>query len=132
VRFLILSVVIAVSLTACATAPPMAWVRTDGKAASSDPQLSKQLQTDKTTCQGERDKTNLSDLTFAQVGFADMSIAAQDRTNAADAAASGCMAQKGYVLVPEAQAEAQRQQFAAQTAQAQPPIPAKKRSTTAQ
>jgi len=117
----------------------MAWVRTDGKSTSSDPALSQQFQTDKTICQGERQKANLSDITLTQVGFADMAIAAQNRTNAADAVVNDCMAQKGYILVPGDQAEAQRQQFAAveatkqaqQTAQAKPPVPAKKRPATA-
>ena len=134
-----ISVVIAVSLTACASAPQMAWVRTDGKSTSSDPASSQLLQTDKTICQGEREKVNLSDVTFTQAGFADMSIAAHNRTDALDAAVNACMAEKGYVLVPGDQAEAQRQQFAAveatkqaqQTAQAQPPRSEKKRPATA-
>jgi hypothetical protein len=117
----------------------MAWVRTDGKSTSSDPALSQLFQTDKTTCQGEREKVNLSDVTFTQTGFADMSIAAHNRTDAIDAAVNACMTDKGYVLVPGDQAEAQRQQFAAveatkqaqQTAQAAPPKPAKKRPASA-
>lgn len=40
-------------------------------------------------------------------------MAAQDRNNSAEAVAKGCMAEKGYFLVPEAEAEARRAEFAA-------------------
>jgi hypothetical protein len=45
-------------------------------------------------------------------GFA-AAIAAQERANSADAVARGCMAEKGYLLVPEDQAEEKRAELAA-------------------
>ncbi|HML06612.1 MAG TPA: hypothetical protein VK430_00590 [Xanthobacteraceae bacterium] len=89
----------------------MVWVRTDGKNAAADPVLAQQFQIDKTICLGEREKADLSGVTVSQGGIAGI-VAAQNRANAADAVAKGCMAEKGYVQVPEDQAEAQRQQFA--------------------
>jgi hypothetical protein len=116
----------------------MAWVRTDGQRMADNPVLLQQGQIDRTICLGEREKADLSGVNVTRGGLVGI-VAAQNRSDAADAVAQGCMAEKGYVFVPEDQAEAQRQQFASvaamkqaqQTAQAPPAAPIKKRSAAA-
>lgn len=105
-------IVFAVFLTACATKPPPPiWLRTDGQSAANDPVLAQQFQVDKTVCLGEREKADLSGVTVTQGGIPGL-VAAQNRANAADAVAQGCMAQKGYILVPADQAAAKSQELA--------------------
>jgi hypothetical protein len=106
-------VALCAALGGCATAPPpMQWIRTDGKRAAGDLVLAQQFDVDRTVCLGERQKAALSGVTIASGGFA-AALAAQDRGNSADAVAKGCMAEKGYVLVPEDQAEERRAEMAA-------------------
>jgi hypothetical protein len=112
-RNLILVGLAAATLASCAAAPPpMRWVRTDGQRASKNPVLASQAEIDRTVCLGERQKATLSGITFANGGFA-AAVAAQERGNSADAVARGCMAEKGYLLVPEDQAEAKAAELAA-------------------
>lgn len=130
-------VALCAALSGCATAPPpMQWIRTDGKRSAGDPVLAQQFDVDRTVCLGERQKAALSGVTLASGGFA-AALAAQERGNSADAVAKGCMAEKGYLLVPEDQAEVRRaemasvaeekrrQEAAAATAQSKPPKAAK-------
>jgi len=79
---------------------------------SSDPVLAQQFQIDKTICLGDREKADLSGVTLAN-GMLASAIAAQNRSNAADAVFTGCMAQKGYMLVAADQVQAQQAQFMA-------------------
>ena len=76
----------------CATNKPreMAWVRTDGRRIVDDPALLEQGKTDIASCHANLD------------------------AGAADEAARGCMAQKGYALVQKDQAEEARAAYAAQ------------------
>jgi hypothetical protein len=106
------SIVLAVGLAACATKPPPVWLRTDGTSAAGDPVLAQQFEIDRTVCLGERERADLSGVTVAQGGLIGMA-AAQNRANAADAVAQGCMAQKGYILVPAEMAAAKSQELAA-------------------
>jgi hypothetical protein len=111
-RNLLFALLGASMLAGCATAPPpMAWIRTDGQRAAGDPVLAQQFDVDRTVCLGERQKAALSGVTVANGGFA-AAIAAQDRGNSADAVAKGCMAEKGYFMVPEDQAEERRAEMA--------------------
>jgi hypothetical protein len=131
-------VALCAALGGCATAPPpMQWLRTDGKRAAGDPVLAQQFDIDRTVCLGERQKAALSGVTIASGTFA-AALAAQDRGNSADAVAKGCMVEKGYVLVPEDQAEARREEMAAvaeekrkQEAAAAAPVPRKRRKPVA-
>jgi hypothetical protein len=107
---------IGLALSACATAPKMLWLRADGQTTINDPVLTQQFQMDRTVCLGQREKADLSGVTIAQGGIAGV-VAAQNRANAADAVAQGCMAEKGYVLVSEEQAEEKRQELAAVAAE---------------
>lgn len=104
--------VLALLLAACATKPPPLWLRTDGQSVANDPVLTQQFQIDRTVCLGERERADLSGVTYTGGGLAGV-VAAQNRSNAADAVAQGCMAEKGYLLVPADQAEAKKQELAA-------------------
>jgi uncharacterized lipoprotein YajG len=87
----------AIVLAGCATAPPPIFVRTDGRSINTDPILGQQFQLDKTVCLGNREKADLSGVTVSGGGLAGV-IAAQNRSQAADAVFVGCMAEKGYML----------------------------------
>ena len=82
----------------CATnkPPEMAWVRTDGRRIVDDPALLEQGKIDIAFCHANLD------------------------AGAADEAARGCMAQKGYALVRKDQAEEARAAYAAQRGSQQP------------
>lgn len=78
---------------------------------SRNPVLQTQFEVDRTACLGERNKAALSGVTVAGGGLAG-AIAAQERTNAADTVGQGCMAEKGYLLVKEDEADAKRAELA--------------------
>jgi uncharacterized lipoprotein YajG len=103
-------------LAGCAQQPKVVWVRADGQRASVNPVLATQFELDSTACLGERNKAALSGVTVASGGFAAIAAAAE-RGAAADTVARGCMAEKGYLLVPEDQAEAKSAELAAVAAE---------------
>jgi len=63
-------------------------------------------------------QANLSGVAVYQGGLYGM-IAMQERATAADTVARGCMAERGYELVPLERAEQRRQELAAINAQKQ-------------
>ncbi|WP_143029470.1 hypothetical protein [Bradyrhizobium brasilense] len=99
-------------LIGCAAAPKMLWLRADGQRASDNPVLRTQFELDGTACLGERNKANLSGVTVTGGGLAGVA-ASIERSNAADTVQRGCMAEKGYLLVPEDQADAKQAELAA-------------------
>jgi uncharacterized lipoprotein YajG len=105
-------VALCAALSGCAAAPKMLWLRADGQRAADNPVLRTQFELDGTACLGERNKANLSGVTVTGGSIAGMA-AAIDRSNAADTVQRGCMAEKGYLLVPEDQAEAKQAELAA-------------------
>ena len=108
---------LASSLVSCAKpAPEMVWIRLDGQRASTNPVLAQQFETDRTICLGKTQQANLSGVAIYQGGIHG-AIAMNERAQAADAVARGCMAEKGYEFVPLEQAELRRQQLAAINAQ---------------
>lgn len=112
-RKIILSVALAGLVAGCAQ--KVAYIRIDGQRGS-DPVLAQQFEIDRTICTGEMQKANVSGVTFTGGGVA--GLAAQiERSNAVGQVAQGCMAQKGYVSVPEDQAEAKTAEFAAVAAE---------------
>jgi uncharacterized lipoprotein YajG len=127
-------VALCAALSGCAAAPKMLWLRADGQRASDNPVLRTQYELDATSCLGERNKANLSGVTFTGGGLSGIA-AAVDRSNAADTVQRGCMAEKGYLLVPEDQAAAKQADLAAvaeekrkqEAAAAAPPAPTKPR-----
>jgi hypothetical protein len=114
------SIVVAANLLAgCAKPPPPpVWMRTDGRIISGDPALTQQFQIDRTICLGDREKADLSGVTISQGGWAGVA-ASINRSNAANAVFSGCMAQKGYVQLAADQAAAVHDQLASTIAQRQ-------------
>lgn len=110
--------VAAVVLASCATAPPPMFVRTDGRSINTDPVVSQQFQLDKTVCLGNREKADLSGVTVSGGGLAG-AIAAQNRSQAADAVFVGCMAEKGYMLTTADKADEVAAENAAIAAQSQ-------------
>jgi hypothetical protein len=84
---------LAVMLAGCATAPtPSAvWMRTDGRPVAGDVALTQQFQIHRTICRGDGEN---------------------GRSNAADSAFLGCMAQKGYMLVTAGKTPISQEQFA--------------------
>jgi len=111
-----LSPMIVVMIAGCAAAPKMSWLRTDGQRMRENPTLVTQFEIDSTSCLGERNKANLSGVTVANGGLAGI-VAAQERSNAADTVQRGCMAEKGYLLVPEETAETKAAELAAYAAE---------------
>ena len=67
---------------------------------------------DRTVCQGELQKANVSGVTFTGGGLAD-ALAIAERSEQVNQVGQGCMAGKGYVLVREDQAPAKQQELAA-------------------
>jgi hypothetical protein len=90
----------------------MIYLRADGQMAAGDPVLQQQFEMDRTICQGDMQKANLSGVTLSGGGLAGLAAAA-DRGQAAGQVAQGCMAERGYVLVREDQAPAKQQELSA-------------------
>ncbi|WP_156948899.1 hypothetical protein [Bradyrhizobium sp. WSM1417] len=104
-------VMLCAALGGCAAAPKMGWVRVDGQSSRDNPVLHTQFEVDRTACIGERNKAALSGVSVASGGLA-AAMAAQERSNAADTVGQGCMAEKGYLLVKEDEADAKRAELA--------------------
>ena len=120
--FLTMAACLALSACAHAPPPPMLWIRTDGQRTATNPALAQQGEIDKTICAGDAQKANLTSLTPVETNRyswgLDNRVEAQ-RSQAQRDAMKGCMAQKGYLLVPADQADAMSVQFAATAAQRQ-------------
>lgn len=119
-----------VVLAGCAQQPKVVWLRTDGQLTRNNPALATQFEVDKTVCEGETQKANLSGAQFCR-GFGDCLAQSIERNQGMATVARGCMAQRGYMLVPEAEAEAKaaelRVQASPPVAAAPPPAPARRR-----
>src|SRR5215469_10647405 len=74
--------------------------------------MQQQFEMDRTVCQGEMNKADLSGVTFTGGGLAG-AFAAAGRAQEAGQVGQGCMAGKGYVQVREDQAAAKQQELAA-------------------
>ncbi|EXL08584.1 hypothetical protein BG46_01530 [Brucella anthropi] len=121
-RFAILLAVGTV-LTACQTMPNdnMIWLRTDGQSQVGNPHLAQQFQIDSTVCKGETQKSAVG----APVVYSNGSIASEvsaavvsgQQGAALNDVLKGCMAQKGYMLVPKDQAAAIAAQYRANAKQ---------------
>jgi hypothetical protein len=98
------------TLTGCAT-QKYVYVRADGQRLFDDPVLQQQFKMDATVCEGDTNKAGLSGVAVYGGGLAG-AAATIDRANAVGRVAVGCMAEKGYVQVPEEQAGAERARLA--------------------
>lgn len=83
------------------------FIRTDGQDIRSSVALQQQHQIDMEVCRGEAQRASLS----AGASFAGIHEEIQ-RMKSTEAVGNGCMASKGYLNVPEEQAETIRQSFA--------------------
>src|SRR4051812_39426010 len=93
------------ALSGCNQTTQNVWLRTDGRRATSSPALSQQFDIDAAVCQGERQKAALAGGSINSTGL--MAVAeSMERGQAADDVTKGCMAQRGYLLVPREVAEA--------------------------
>lgn len=97
------------TLAGCASEPPqpppqaqMVWLRLDGQRGAGNPALAKKFETDRTACLGATPQGNGSSQPVNPV-------------------ARACMADKGYIQVPEDQAEAKSRELAAANAHRQVP-----------
>jgi hypothetical protein len=95
------------ALTGCAT--KTVFLLADGRSPGSDPVLNQQFEMDRTVCQGELQKANLSG-SLRDWG-------ALSRGTAVNQVGQGCMAGKGYVAVAEDQVVAKQQELAAVAAE---------------
>lgn len=91
-------------LCGCATPPHMVYVRTDGKPAG-DSAAAQQLSLDRTMCAGEAERAKLSAGTNPYLGVFTHAAEEGRRNAAGGRVEEGCMATKGYALVPETQAQ---------------------------
>jgi hypothetical protein len=92
-------------LAGCAS--PQVWLLADGRLPSRDPVLNQQLEMDKTVCRGRAQAANVSGV------MVNNSLAgAVARANAVGQVGEGCMAEKGYVLVPEDQVPQKSEELA--------------------
>lgn len=108
----------ALLLFGCAEQVKNSWVRADGQSIRQSPAFMQQYETDSMICNGETQRANLQSTAYCQ-GIAGCAVAGAVRGNQLQTVANGCMAQRGYVLVPEDQAEAK----AAELRALQPPPP---------
>lgn len=101
--------VLLAALTLGGCAQRMVYLVADGRAPGTDPVLNQQFEMDRTVCQGELQKANLSG------SLRDWSSIS--RGAAVNQVGQGCMAEKGYVSVPEDQVAAKQQELAAVAAE---------------
>ncbi|ANV23051.1 hypothetical protein BA939_03295 [Rhizobium sp. S41] len=119
IKFMVAAAFCAGVLSGCQTAPQeeMIWLRTDGQSQVGNPHLLQQYEIDKTICMGEAQKSAVgAPMVYSNGSFAsevNASIVRNQQGNALQDVAKGCMAQRGYLLVPKAQAPAMAEQFRA-------------------
>jgi hypothetical protein len=96
------------ALASCAVQVKNKWVRVDGQSIEKNPALVKQYEVDKTICEGEMQKADLSGSSFCY-GLGNCLATGISRGNAMAGVGKGCMAQRGYLLTadPNPSADAQ-------------------------
>jgi hypothetical protein len=106
-------------LWGCAHQPEvqMVWIRADGARVSTNPSLQSQFELDRTACEGEMQRANMSGTQYCR-GLADCMVAGAIRGNQMQQVGKGCMADRGYLQVTREEAEAR---FAAIETQRQSP-----------
>ena len=96
------------------------WVRTDGQKMSENAALNAAFDVDSTVCTGEVQKAAVGAPVIYYQGLAgaiSASMISDQRTAGYIAIMKGCMAQKGYVLVPLKDAEVVAAEFRRQAAE---------------
>jgi hypothetical protein len=90
------------------------WVRTDGQRASGDPKLETQFEIDRTVCLGEVQKSARGAPMIYYEGLSGAITASMMQIPQQQALLDimkGCMAGRGYLLVPKTEAEAVAARF---------------------
>lgn len=111
------------AVAGCQTANPYdgsIWVRTDGQKGSGNPVLTAQYDVDSAICVGEVQKAAVGSPVIYYQGLAGMvsaAMIADQKTAGLVDIMKGCMAQKGYVLVPLKDAEVVAAEFRRQAAE---------------
>jgi hypothetical protein len=104
IRILLATMGVGVLLGGCADPVRSVVLRSDGQPISANPALMHAYNMDEAVCMGEVQKARLSGVTFSNGSMA--AIADQmDRKDAAATVLRGCLAQKGYLIVREDEAE---------------------------
>lgn len=95
-------------LTGCATnkAPddPLMFTRIDGQRITGNLALETQYKADMSACSGEVEKANMTGAGYCR-GI-DCAIARIERSNSLLEVGKGCMADRGYLLMPSSEGEA--------------------------
>ena len=99
---IVVVVACALVLASCAVKPEvkMVNIRTDGQSIRGNPALIQQFEIDKSICEGEMSKANLGGTQFCR-GIIDCAVQSEQRGQGVTVVGRGCMAQRGYILVPE-------------------------------
>ena len=111
------AVALLILLVGCQSAPnqDVIWLRTDGRSQVGNPALAQQFEIDKTVCVGETQKSAVGAPVVYSNGSLVSNVSAAMVTGQQGAALTdvmkGCMAQKGYMLVPKSQAAALAAQY---------------------
>ncbi len=108
----IISIVIVGTVVAACAGPKLVPVRMDGQRITESPVLAHGYEADHTICRGETQKANLSKTKHYYGGVAGIAESL-DQAQAAGDVYAGCMAQRGYAMVKEEEAEAKRAQYSA-------------------
>lgn len=122
-------------VVSCAPQVKQIFIRSDGQSVHTNPALMQQGEIDRAICQGEAQKANMSGTNFCR-GLADCAVAGAVRNEQMQQVGAGCMASRGYILVPEDQAEAKSVELraleasknaaAAKSATASKPMPSRR------
>ena len=99
-------VALALVLASCAVKPEvkMVNIRTDGQSIRGNPALVQQFEIDKAICEGEMSKANMGGTQFCR-GIIDCAAQSQQRGQGMQVVGRGCMAERGYIYVPESEME---------------------------
>jgi hypothetical protein len=114
----VMIIALTAGLVGCAPQIKQTWLRTDGQFTRNKPALEQQFQVDSAICDGETQRANVSGGTQFCRGAIGCGIADAQRSGSLQTVAKGCMAQHGYVLVPETEVEERAASFRAAHVQA--------------
>lgn len=104
----------ALTLGSCVAKPQveMVNIRTDGQEMRGNPALMAQFEIDKAVCEGEMSKANMGGTQLCR-GIVDCAVQGQQRSQGMQVVGKGCMAERGYVQVPESEREERNAAFRA-------------------
>ena len=110
------ALVVAMMSSGCAHGPPLVAIRTDGQPIPGNPVLNQTFALDRQICEGEKQKAHMAGGIIYGGGLGTAIAVGIEREQRANQVMSGCMAQKGYVQVPENEVAAKLAEFKANAA----------------